>query len=142
MAMLLNPYLTFRDTAEEAMEFYRSVFGGELTVMRFSEYGASEDPAEGNKVMHAMLTTGTGMVLMASDTPNSMEFTPGDNVSISVGGDDETVLRGYWEKLSEGGTVTMPLDRPPWGGLFGMCTDRFGTQWMISISDDEAQTGA
>ncbi|HST71895.1 VOC family protein [Kocuria rosea] len=135
MAMMLNPYLTFRDTAEEAMEFYRSVFGGELTVMRFSEYGASEDPAEADKVMHAMLATDEGLVLMASDTPAGMDLTPGDNVSISVAGDDEDALRGYWEKLSDGGTVTMPLDRPPWGGLFGMCTDRLGTHWLISISE-------
>lgn len=136
MAMLLNPYLTFRDTAEQAMGFYRSVFGGELTVMRFSEYGAGDDPAEADKVMHAMLTTDDGMVLMASDTPNSMDLTPGDNVAVSVGGDDETVLRGCWDRLVEGGDVTMPLDRPPWGGLFGMCTDRFGVHWMISVSDD------
>lgn len=137
MPVLLNPYLTFRDTAEEAMSFYRSVFGGELTIMRFSEYGASEDPAEGDKVMHAMLSTDEGMVLMASDTPNSMGLTVGDNVSISVGGEDETVLRGWWAELSDGGAVTMPLDRPPWGGLFGMCTDRFGVHWMISVADEK-----
>ena len=135
MPVLLNPYLAFRDTAEEAMSFYRSVFGGELTIMRFSEYGASEDPAEGDKVMHAMLSTDEGMVLMASDTPNSMGLTVGDNVSISVGGEDETVLRGWWAELSDGGSVTMPLDRPPWGGRFGMCTDRFGVHWMISVAD-------
>ena len=137
MPVLLNPYLAFRDTAEEAMSFYRSVFGGELTIMRFSEYGASEDPAEGDKVMHAMLSTDEGMVLMASDTPNSMGLTVGDNVSISVGGEDETVLRGWWAELSDGGAVTMPLDRPPWGGLFGMCTDRFGVHWMISVADEK-----
>jgi PhnB protein len=133
--MLLNPYFSFRDTAEEAMTFYRSVFGGELSVSRFSEYGASDDPAEQDKVMHSMLTTGTGMVLMAADTPNSMDLTVGDNVSVSVSGDDESVMRGWWEALGAGGTVTMPLEEAPWGGLFGMCTDRFGIHWMFSVGD-------
>ncbi|MFF0903120.1 UNVERIFIED_CONTAM: VOC family protein [Kocuria sp. CPCC 205316] len=135
MPMLLNPYFSFRDTAEEAMTFYRSVFGGELSISRFSEYGASDDPAEQDKVMHAMLTTGTGMVLMASDTPNSMDLTVGDNISVSVSGDDETVMRGWWEALGAGGTVTMQLEEAPWGGLFGMCTDRFGIHWMFSVGD-------
>jgi PhnB protein len=133
--MLLNPYFSFRDTAEEAMTFYRSVFGGELSVSRFSEYGASDDPAEQDKVMHSMLTTGTGMVLMAADTPNSMDLSVGDNVSVSVSGDDESVMRGWWEALGAGGTVTMPLEEAPWGGLFGMCTDRFGIHWMFSVGD-------
>jgi PhnB protein len=135
MPMLLNPYFSFRDTAEEAMTFYRSVFGGEMSVSRFSEYGASDDPAEQDKVMHSMLTTGTGMVLMAADTPNSMDLTVGDNVSVSVSGDDESVMRGWWEALGAGGTVTMPLEEAPWGGLFGMCTDRFGIHWMFSVGD-------
>jgi PhnB protein len=133
--MLLNPYFSFRDTAEEAMTFYRSVFGGELSVSRFSEYGASDDPAEQDKVMHSMLTTGTGMVLMAADTPNSMDLAVGENVSVSVSGDDESVMRGWWEALGAGGTVTMPLEEAPWGGLFGMCTDRFGIHWMFSVGD-------
>ena len=135
MPMLLNPYFSFRDTAEEAMTFYRSVFGGELSVSRFSENGASDDPAEQDKVMHSMLTTGTGMVLMAADTPNSMDLAVGENVSVSVSGDDESVMRGWWEALGAGGTVTMPLEEAPWGGLFGMCTDRFGIHWMFSVGD-------
>ena len=135
MPMLLNPYFSFRDTAEEAMTFYRSVFGGELSVSRFSEYGASDDPAEQDKVMHSMLTTGTGMVLMAADAPNSMDLAVGENVSVSVSGDDESVMRGWWEALGAGGTVTMPLEEAPWGGLFGMCTDRFGIHWMFSVGD-------
>ncbi|KLU10397.1 MULTISPECIES: VOC family protein [unclassified Kocuria] len=135
MPVQLNPYLTFRDTAEEAMTHYRSVFGGQLTISRFAEYGAGDGPAEQHKVMHAMLTTDQGVVLMASDTPDSMDLTVGDNISVSVGGDDEAVLRRWWDGLSDGGTVTMPLEPAPWGGLFGMCTDRFGVHWMISVDD-------
>jgi PhnB protein len=130
----LNPYLSFRNTAREAMGFYQSVFGGELTRSTFGEFHASDDPAEQDKIMHSMLTTGGGQVLMASDTPNSMDYTPGNNYSISLSGDDNAELRGYWEKLSAGGTVTMPLAPAPWGDTFGMCTDRFGVSWLVNIA--------
>jgi len=130
----LNPYLSFRNTAREAMGFYQSVFGGELTRSTFGEFHASDDPAEQDKIMHSMLTTGGGQVLMASDTPNSMDYTPGNNYSISLSGDDDAELRGYWEKLSADGTVTMPLAPAPWGDTFGMCTDRFGVSWLVNIA--------
>jgi len=130
----LNPYLSFRNTAREAMDFYQSVFGGELTRSTFAEFRASDDPAEQDKIMHSMLTTGGGQVLMASDTPNSMDYTPGNNYSISLSGDDDAELRGYWEELSAGGTVTMPLAPAQWGDTFGMCTDRFGVSWLVNIA--------
>ena len=104
----LNPYLGFRDNARDAMTFYQSVFGGELTMSTFGEFHASEDPAEPDKIMHAMLTTEKGMVLMGADTPNSMDYTPGNNFSVSLSGDDESELRGYFDKLSEGGTIDGP----------------------------------
>lgn len=134
MATRLNPYLGFRDTAREAMEFYHSVFGGELTTSTFAEFQASEDPAERDKIMHSMLTTDGGLVLMAADTPNSMDYTPGNNHSISLSGEDEAELRGYWDKLSAGGNVTMPLERAPWGDTFGMCVDKFGISWLVNIA--------
>jgi uncharacterized glyoxalase superfamily protein PhnB len=80
----------------------------------------------------------TGMVLMAADTPNSMELTPGTNYSVSLSGDDDTVLRGYWDKLSDGGTVTMLLERAPGGDAFGMCINRFGVNWMVNIAGAES----
>lgn len=133
MATQLNPYLSFRNTARQAIEFYHWVFGGELTISTFGEFQASEDPAEADKVMHSMVETPSGLSLMASDTPNSMDYTPGTNFSVSLSGDDETELRGYWDKLTAGGTVTMPLDRAPWGDTFGMCTDKFGVPWLVNI---------
>lgn len=134
MGVQLNPYLSFRDNAKEAMEFYRSVFGGELTSSTFSEFGASDDPAEQDKIMHAQLIAPNGIVLMASDTPARMEYTTGTNMSVSLSGDDEATLRGYWDKLSAGGNVTMPLEKAPWGDTFGMCTDRFGVAWLVNIA--------
>lgn len=136
MAAQLNPYLSFRNNAREAMEFYHSVFGGDLTVSTFGDFGASDDPAERDLVMHSALTTGTGLVLMASDTPARMTYTPGNDVSLSLGGsaDDSDELRRYFDGLSEGGTVTMPLEVAQWGDYFGMLTDRYGVSWMVSIA--------
>ncbi|TFC81580.1 VOC family protein [Cryobacterium cheniae] len=134
MTTQLNPYLGFRDSTREAMEFYRSVFGGELTMSTFAEFEASDDPSEQDKIMHAMLTTGEGLVLMGSDTPNRMEYRPGTNYSVSLSGDDEPVLRGYWDGLAAEGTVVMPLEPSPWGDSFGMCVDRFGVSWMVNIA--------
>ena len=134
MSTRLNPYLGFRDTAKEAMDFYQSVFGGELTRSTFAEFQASEDPAEQDKIMHSMLATEGGLTLMAADTPNSMDYTPGNNHSLSLSGEDEAELRGYWDKLSAGGTVSMPLERAPWGDTFGMCVDKFGISWLVNIA--------
>jgi PhnB protein len=135
MPIRLNPYLGFRDNAREAMTFYQSVFGGELTVSTFGDFHASDDPAEQEKVMHSHLETPDGLVLMASDTPNRMEYQTQAGVSVSLSGDDEARLRGYWERLSEGGTVTMPFEKAPWGDTFGMCVDRFGTSWLVNASE-------
>ena len=134
MTVLLNPYLSFRDNAREAMEFYRSVFGGELTLSTFADFQASEDPAEQNKVMHGMLTADDGLTLMGADTPNSMEYDEGGGYSISLSGDDEQRLRGYWDALCSGGATTVPLEKAPWGDTFGMCTDKFGVNWMVNIA--------
>jgi PhnB protein len=132
MASKLNPYLNFENTAREAMEFYRSVLGGDLTVSTFGEYG-DEGPGK-DGVMHAQLETPSGFTLMASDAPPGMPLDTGSQVSISLSGDDSDALRGYWEKLSEGAQVTMPLEKQMWGDEFGMLTDRFGMQWMVNIA--------
>jgi PhnB protein len=134
MTTRLNPYLSFRDTAREAMDFYQSVFGGELTRSTFGEFHASEDPAEQDKIMHSQLLTDNGLALMASDIPNHMEYTVGTNYSVSLSGEDDAELRGYWDKLSAGGTVTMPLEQAPWGDAFGMCVDKFGVTWLVNIA--------
>jgi PhnB protein len=134
MSVVLNPYLNFRDETREAMEFYRSVFGGELQISTFKEYQASPDPAEDDKIMHAQLEGEGGIVFMASDTPNAMEYEPGSNFNMSLSGEDETVLRGYFDKLQDGGSVVMPLERAPWGDTFGMLVDRFGIRWLVNVN--------
>ena len=134
MSVQLNPYLSFRDNAREAMEFYRSIFGGELTINTFKEYNASTDASEDDLVMHAQLEGDHGVVFMGSDTPQRMEYKPGTNFSMSLSGDDDAVLSGWYQKLADGGTVTMPLEKAMWGDTFGMVVDRYGVNWLVNIS--------
>jgi PhnB protein len=131
MASRLNPYLSFADNAREAMEFYRDVFGGDLTLSTFGEMGHADGP-EADLIMHAMLETPAGFALMASDTPPGMSRNPGDAITISLSGTDDE-LRDYWGKLSDGSTVNMPLEKQVWGDEFGQCTDKFGVPWMVDI---------
>ena len=132
MPSKLNPYLNFRSGSREAMEFYKSVFGGDLSMMTFAQGGMPAAPADADKIMHSQLDVPNGFTLMASDTPPGME--PSPNGSISLSGDNESELRGYWDKLSAGGSVTMQLEKAPWGDYFGMCTDKFGVPWMVNIA--------
>ena len=137
MTSRLNPYLSFRDDARQAMEFYKSVFGGTLRVNTFGEFGSPEG-ADAEKIMHSQLEAENGFTLMAADTPAGMEHRPGTNISVSLSGDDADDLRGYWEKLSGSGTVTMPLEKQMWGDEFGQCVDRFGISWMVDIVPSES----
>jgi PhnB protein len=129
----MNPYLMFQDRARDAMEFYRSVFGGELSMDTYASMGMSGDPSNDDRIMHAQLVAASGLVLMASDVPDGVPHQPGSAISISLSGDDEPTLRGYFDALVEGGTVIEPLERAPWGDQFGACVDRFGTNWMVNI---------
>lgn len=136
MSVTLNPYLSFRDNAREAMEFYKSVFGGELTLSTFADLGGSGDPDDADKIMHGQLDGDNGITLMGSDTPKHMDSGGAivNATSISLSGDDEPTLRGYWEKLVDGGEEQQPLVVAPWGDAFGMCADRFGVNWMVNIT--------
>ena len=132
MPSRLNPYISFGGNAREAMEFYKDVFGGELSLNTFADFGQADTPFA-DKIMHSQLESDNGFVLMGADTPPGMEHNPGDNIAVSLSGDDEDELRGYWDKLSEGGTVSVPLEKQMWGDLFGMCADRFGIGWLVNI---------
>jgi PhnB protein len=131
----LNPYISFRDNARQAMEFYQGVFGGTLNMNTFGEFGNS-DPAVADKIMHAMLETDKGYTIMGADTPPGMELRSGSSITVSLSGDDDD-LRGYFEKLSDGGTVTMKLEKQMWGDEYGACVDRFGVSWMVNISQPQ-----
>ena len=136
MASRLNPYVNFRGEAREAGEFYKGVFGGELTVSTFAGAGMPlENPAESDWIMHSQLESPSGFTLMISDTPSHMPHSTGGNISISLSGDDDAELSGYWDKLNTGGaSVFQPLTAAPWGDKFGMLTDKYGVVWLVNIS--------
>jgi PhnB protein len=136
MATVLNPYLNFRAQAREAMTFYQSVLGGELTATTFADQGGMGVPDdEKDLVMHSALAVSGSVQLMGADVPSHMD-TGGDiaNGSISLSGDDEATLRGWFDGLSAGGTIGVPLEKAPWGDSFGMFTDKYGVEWMVNIA--------
>ena len=136
MVSRLNPYISFAGNARDAMEFYKSVFGGDLALSTFGESGAQDTP-EADKIMHGQLETDRGFTLMGADTPPGMEHDPGNNIAVSLSGDNGDELRGYWEKLAVGGAVTIPLEKQMWGDEFGMCVDQFGIAWMVNIGQPQ-----
>ena len=137
MASRLNPYLSFNGNARQALEFYRGVFGGNLTVSTFAEFGMADAP-DADKIMHGQLETDAGYTIMAADTPSHMEYQAPAGISVSLSGDDGDALHGYWEKLSAAGTTAMPLQKQAWGDEFGMCVDQFGISWLVNISQPQA----
>ena len=138
MASRLNPYISFDGNARDALQFYEGVFGGTLNMNTFGDFGAGHSPDDENKIMHGMLESPSGFTLMAADTPTGMEYDPGNNIAISLSGDDDAELRGYWDKLSDGGAVAVPLEKQMWGDEFGMCQDRFGISWMVNIGQPQS----
>ena len=135
MNSILNPYISFKDNAREALEFYKGVFGGELTTSTFKEGGTQGmAPDEENLIMHGMLVAANGITLMCSDTPKSMKYEDGARISVSLSGDNEEELRGYYDKLLEGGAAPMPIATAPWGDTFGMLTDKYGINWLVNIA--------
>jgi len=133
----INAYFNFLGNSEEAMNFYKSVFGGEFTIFtRFKDLPGSEKiPAhEQNKLMHVSLTTRGGTIIMATDLLESMEqkCEPGNCVNLCIQADSEEEVDKLFKDLSKGGKVDMPINKTFWGAYFGMCKDKFGVSWMIN----------
>ena len=140
MALDLNPYLQFNGNAAEAIEFYHSVFGGELSKMTYAEGMGDDNPETGANIMHSSVFVDRGVLLMASDVPPDMQSSPNGYICLSSSGEDpgeDAKLRSYWEGLSDGATVNQPLEKAPWGDSFGQLTDRFGVNWMVNITAPE-----
>jgi PhnB protein len=134
MKSRLDPYLSFKDNTREAMTFYQTVFGGKLDMSTYKDYHAAEDPSYDDKIMHAMLEADNGISFMAADTPKGMENLVGKNGRMTLSGDNDLELKGYFEKLAAGGSVLAPLEKSPWGDSFGMVTDKYGITWMVNIA--------
>lgn len=141
MTSRLNPYLTFDGNAKEAMEFYRDIFGGELSISTFGEFSAPDMPAAPNPdgVMHARLETDSGFTLMGADTPTGEAVQVGNAFTISLSGDDVDELQRYWDRLSESGQVNQPLEKQMWGDYYGDLVDRFGIRWMVNIAGEQVE---
>lgn len=133
MEPTLAPYLTFDGKTAEAMKFYHSVLGGELTMQTFGEVNMAKKPEEKNRIVHATLKN-ESLTIMASDSQLGMPVRMGDNFSMSITGDDKAKLTTIFDMLAQGGKVVMPLAPQFWGDTFGMLTDRFGVRWMVNIS--------
>lgn len=134
MKSALNPYLNFNGQTAEAMKFYQSVLGGNLSIQTFGEANLpniSED--EKNLIIHARLEN-DGIMVMASDGGKDHPVQMGNNIHLSLMGDDEATLTKWFNGLAEGGTVDMPLAKQFWGDTYGQLTDKFGVHWMVNIS--------
>src|SRR5215470_10995363 len=114
MASRLNPYLNFNGNARQALEFYKGVFGGSLNLSTFADFGA-QGTSDADRIMHGQLETDAGYTIMAADVTNDMEYRPIAGSWVSLNGDDVGALHGYWDKLREGGTTTMPMQKQSWG---------------------------
>lgn len=134
MESKLEPYLSFNNNTRQAMEFYKTIFGGKLEFNTFKDFNASKDPSEDDLIMHSTLKAPNGISFMASDTPKRIEFKPTAGFNMSLTGENEIELRNYFEKLANGGIITMPLEKAIWGDTFGMCVDKYGISWIVNIS--------
>ena len=129
-----TPHIGFEGQAEEALMFYHSVFGGDLKITRFRDFGMVEDTPDW--VMHGQLDTDMGWSLMASDNPGGV--TGGSRINVCIWGDDEQRMTEFFNALAQGGTVEMPLEKQEWGDSFGGLRDRFGVDWGVNIGSKES----
>lgn len=142
MAVKLNAYINFAGEAKEALEFYQSVFGGEVYSDTFRSFASDAMPVaeqDLDRIMHGYLKGDNGIELMVSDATSTMETSSGSQIQLSLSGDDEATLKAYWNKLGEGGSVTMPLNKAPWGDTFGMLQDKYGISWMVDIAPTQGE---
>lgn len=135
----LTPYLTFNGKAAEAMKFYHAVLGGKLTMQTFDEVKMATSPKEKDLIIHATLMN-EGLTFMASDSMPSRLAKFGDNIQMSISGNDSARLKKVFAGLSKGGKVDMPLAKQFWGDTFGQLTDKFGVHWMVNITSQKPQT--
>lgn len=140
---IVNPYLTFLGNCEEAFNYYKSVFGGEFTYLgRFKDMPPQEGQPPmgeemGEKIMHISLPISKETILMGSDTGGEWgsQTVVGNNISLSISADSKDEANRIYNALANGGATTMPMEQTFWGDYFGMCTDKFGINWMVSFND-------
>jgi PhnB protein len=131
--MEISPYLFFNGNCEEALAFYQNAFGGDVNISRYEGTPLADGVPDDwkNKVIHATLTSGTA-TFMASDVTPEQHRTAGRSISLCISTPNEDEADRVFAKLSEGGKVTMPLDKTFWGAKFGMLIDKYGFEWMVN----------
>ena len=135
MTVQTTPHLNFRGDARAALEFYRSVFGGQVAAVTYADAHSVTDPAEAGQIMWGQVQAGNGFHVMAYDVPGNQSYDAGDKpVFVSVRGTDADELTGYWKGLSEGATVVQDLGPSGWTPLYGMLKDRFGVTWVLDVA--------
>lgn len=134
MTIDVTPHLNFRGTAREALEFYRSVFGGDLATVTYADLG-NADPATADLISWGQVTSADGFRIMAYDVYPNLPLDRGqDPFFVSVRGTDADDLRRYWDGLADGATVVQSLAPAQWAPLYGQLTDRFGITWVLDIA--------
>ncbi len=135
MAISLHPYVHYVDNAKEALEFYKSIFGGEAEISKFGDMGTPDTDPSHNLIMHADYKFAGVQLFISDSLPMGGVKQGGENIELSLNGSqaDKETLTTYFNALADGGTVRVPLDTAPWGATFGMLTDKFGVQWMVNI---------
>jgi len=134
MTVTTTPHLNFRGDARAALEFWHSVFGGQLAVVTYADAHAVTDESEAQQVIYGQLVSAEGLRVMAFDVPSARPFDAGVSpVFVSVRGTDGDELTRYWEALVEGGTVVTALGPSMWSPAYGMVVDRFGVTWVLDL---------
>ncbi|RJL35717.1 VOC family protein [Bailinhaonella thermotolerans] len=135
MSVTTTTHLNFRGAAREALDFYRSVFGGRAVAITYEDANAVQDESEAGWVMWGEVTAANGFHVMAYDVPSRLPWNQGENpFFVSVRGDDAEEIRALWGRLAEGSTVVRPLEPARWAPLYGMLTDRFGVTWVLDVA--------
>jgi PhnB protein len=135
MTVSVTNHLNFRGDARAALEFYQSVFGGDLVIVTYKDAYSVQDPAEAGQVMWGQVAAKNGFRVMAYDVPSRMPWDQGKNAFfVSVRGDSTREITELWEKLSVGATVVQPLAPSGWAPLYGMLKDRFGITWVLDVA--------
>ncbi|GAA2575798.1 VOC family protein [Dactylosporangium fulvum] len=137
MAVSTTTHLNFRGDARAALEFYRSVFGGELTLVSYRDAHNVQDPSEADQIMWGQVAGAGGFHVMAYDVPARMPWDPGQNAFfVSVRGTSTEEITSYWKGLSDGATIVQELAPAGWAPLYGMLKDRFGVVWVLDVIAD------
>jgi PhnB protein len=128
-------HLNFRGDARAALEFYQSVFGGDIIIITYKDAQNVQDPSEADQVMWGQVAAPNGFRMMAYDVPSRTSWDSGKNAFfVSVRGDSDKEIAALWETLSDGATVAQPLAPSGWAPLYGMLTDRFGITWVLDVA--------